>query len=81
MKNALIKIGLFTAVLFLSVNCGVSKKSQTVVETNQPISTENKEVYIPKTKSEKKSFVPDCDAENRWTDSIYSNMTLDEKLG
>lgn len=81
MKNALIKIGLFTAVVFLIVNCGVSKKSQTVVETNQPISTENKEVYIPKTKSEKKSFVPDCDAEKRWTDSIYSNMTLDEKLG
>jgi len=81
MKNAIIKIGLFTAVLFLSVNCGVSKKSKTVVEKNQPISTENKEVYTPKSKTEKKSFVPDCDAENRWTDSIYSKMTLDEKLG
>ncbi|CAM3476516.1 glycoside hydrolase family 3 N-terminal domain-containing protein [Flavobacterium chungbukense] len=81
MKNAIIKIGLFVAVLFLIVNCGVSKKTKTGVETNQPISTENKEVYIAKSKSEKKPFVPDCDAENRWTDSIYSKMTLDEKLG
>ncbi|WP_289665690.1 glycoside hydrolase family 3 N-terminal domain-containing protein [Flavobacterium panacagri] len=81
MKNTIIKIGLFTAVLFLIVNCGVSKKTKTAVETNEPISTENKEVYVPKSKSEKKPFVPDCDAENRWADSIYSQMTLDEKLG
>ncbi|MBB4804224.1 beta-glucosidase-like glycosyl hydrolase/CubicO group peptidase (beta-lactamase class C family) [Flavobacterium nitrogenifigens] len=81
MKNTIIKIGLLTAVLFLIINCGVSKKSKTAVDKNEPISTENKEVYVPKAKSEKKPFVPDCDAENRWTDSIYSKMTLDEKLG
>lgn len=81
MKNAIIKISLFTAVLFLIVNCGVSKKTKTAVENNEPISTENKEVYVPKNKSEKKTFVQDSDAENRWTDSIYSQMTLDEKLG
>jgi len=81
MKNAIIKIGLFTAVLFLLVNCGVSKKTKTGVETNEPVSTENKEVYIPKSKSEKKLFLQDSDAEDRWTDSIYSKMTLDEKLG
>lgn len=81
MKNAIIKIVLLTAVLFLIINCGVSKKSKTAVETNEPISTENKEVYIPKSKSEKKPFVADCDAENRWADSIYRQMTLDEKLG
>ncbi len=68
-------------MLFFIINCGVSKKSKTTVVTNQPISTENKEVYIPKTKAEKKHFLPDSDAENRWTDSIYSKMTLDEKLG
>ena len=56
MKNAIIKIGLFTAVLFLIVNCGVSKKTKTAVETNEPISTENKEVYVPKNKTEKKPF-------------------------
>ena len=81
MKNAIIKIGLFTIMLFFIINCGVSKKSKTVVETNKPLSTENKEVYIPKTKAEKKHFLLDSDAENRWTDSIYSKMTLDEKLG
>ncbi|WJS96827.1 serine hydrolase [Flavobacterium johnsoniae] len=81
MKNTIIKIGLLTAVLFLIINCGVSKKSKTAVDKNEPISRENKEVYIPKSKAEKKPFVPDCDAENRWTDSIYSKMTLDEKLG
>ena len=79
MKNALIKIGLFTAVLFLIVNCGVSKKSTTTVQTAKPVSTENNEVYTAK--SERKPFLKDCDAENRWTDSIYSQMNLDEKLG
>ncbi|TDX11274.1 glycoside hydrolase family 3 N-terminal domain-containing protein [Flavobacterium sp. S87F.05.LMB.W.Kidney.N] len=81
MKNAIIKIGLFTIMLFFIINCGVSKKSKTAVETNKPVSTENKEVYIPKTQAEKKHFLQDSDAENRWTDSIYSKMTLDEKLG
>jgi len=81
MKNAIIKIGLFTIMLFFIINCGVSKKSKTAVETNQPVSIENKEVYISKTQAEKKHFVQDSDAENRWTDSIYSKMTLDEKLG
>lgn len=68
-------------MLFFIINCGVSKKSKTAVETNQPVSVENKEVYISKTQAEKKHFVQDSDAENRWTDSIYSKMTLDEKLG
>lgn len=81
MKNAIIKIGLFTIMLFFIINCGVSKKSKTTVTTNRPVSTENKEVYIPKTQAEKKHFLQDSDAENRWTDSIYSKMTLDEKLG
>ncbi|WP_264551894.1 glycoside hydrolase family 3 N-terminal domain-containing protein [Flavobacterium sp. N2038] len=81
MKNAIIKIGLFAAMLFFIINCGVSKKSKPTVVKNQPVSTENKEVYTPKNKSEKKPFVKNSDAENRWTDSIYSIMTLDEKLG
>ncbi|PBJ05012.1 glycoside hydrolase family 3 N-terminal domain-containing protein [Flavobacterium sp. ACN6] len=81
MKNAIIKIGLFTIMLFFIINCGVSKKSKTTVVTNQPVSTENKEVYIPKNKAEKKPFLQDSDAENHWTDSIYAQMTLDEKLG
>ncbi|AXB56890.1 glycoside hydrolase family 3 N-terminal domain-containing protein [Flavobacterium fluviale] len=81
MKNAIIKIGLFTIMLFFIINCGVSKKSKTTDTTNQPVSTENKEAYIPKTQAEKKHFLQDSDAENRWTDSIYSKMTLDEKLG
>lgn len=81
MKNAIIKIGLLTIMLFFIINCGVSKKSKTTVITNQPVSTENKEVYIPKNKAEKKPFLQDSDAENRWTDSIYTQMTLDEKLG
>lgn len=68
-------------MLFFIINCGVSKKSKTTVVTNQPVSTENKEVYIPKNKAEKKPFLQDSDAENHWTDSIYAQMTLDEKLG
>lgn len=80
MKNAIIKLGLFTIMLFFIINCGVAKKSKTAVE-NQRVSTKNKEVYVPKTQAEKEHFLQDSDAENRWTDSIYSKMTLDEKLG
>lgn len=80
MKNSIIKIGLFMAVLFVAINCGV-KKDKTNVVTAKPISTKNKEVYTAKNKSERKPFLKDSDEENRWTDSIYSQMTLDEKLG
>jgi len=81
MKNYVIKIGLFAVMLFFIINCGVSKKSKTTTVVNKPITTENKEVYIPKTKAQKKPFLEDSNAENQWTDSIYNKMTLDEKLG
>ncbi|MBF4506073.1 serine hydrolase [Flavobacterium sp. JLP] len=81
MKNSIIKIGLFLAVLFLIINCGVSKKNKTKAIVDKSISTEKKETYIAKNKSERKSFLKDSDAENRWADSIYSKMDLDEKLG
>lgn len=72
MKNYFIKISLSFAILFLITNCASSKKIAV---------SGNNEIYIPKIKSERKTFFKDSDAETRWVDSIYNKMSLDEKVG
>jgi beta-glucosidase-like glycosyl hydrolase/CubicO group peptidase (beta-lactamase class C family) len=39
------------------------------------------EVYIPHLKSDRKNFFPETAAETRWVDSIYNQMSFDEKVG
>jgi beta-N-acetylhexosaminidase len=78
MKISLTRIGFFLFLLLLLTNCA-TKKSK--LPFKKPAIAENEEIYIPHLKSERKIFFKDSDAETHWVDSIYNNLSLDEKIG
>jgi beta-N-acetylhexosaminidase len=78
MKIFLARIGCGFVMLLLFANCA-SKKSN--IPFKKPDITDNEKIYIPNLKSERKRFFKDSEAETHWVDSIYSNLSLDEKLG
>lgn len=83
MKCFLFRIGLLTALLFLVTNCSPTqnKKSDAhVAKTEVPPSSETED-DTPYVKTEHKNFFPTTDAETKWVDSIYRQMTFDEKIG
>lgn len=80
MKNYFIKISLYATLLFLITNCA-SKKNAAVTDVKKEILLEDKVVYIPKAKSDKKTFFKDSDQETAWVDSIYNKMSVQEKIG
>lgn len=80
MKNYFIKISLYATLLFLITNCA-SKKNAAVTDVKKDVLLEDKVVYIPKAKSEKKTFFKDSDQETAWVDSIYNKMSVQEKIG
>jgi len=71
-------------LLFLVTNCSSTKKTphatKSVTLGNAAIA-EEEEIYIPHLKSERKNFFPDTDAETRWVDSIYNQLSFEEKVG
>jgi beta-glucosidase-like glycosyl hydrolase/CubicO group peptidase (beta-lactamase class C family) len=80
MKDYFIKISLYAAFLFLITNCA-SKKNNTIMDSKKDIPLNDTVVYKAKSKSEKKTFFKDSDRETAWADSIYSKMSLQEKIG
>lgn len=81
MKRLLFRIGLFTALLFLVTNCSSTKNKTTNVAFPKTDLDLNEEVYIPHLKSDRKNFFPETLAETRWVDSLYNQMTFNEKVG
>ncbi|WP_396157366.1 glycoside hydrolase family 3 N-terminal domain-containing protein [Flavobacterium sp.] len=82
MKRLLCSIGLGTGLLFLVTNCSSTKlvnKSIPIFPKADIIADE--EVYIPHLKSDRKNFFPKTSSETRWVDSIYNQMSFDEKVG
>ena len=71
-------------MLFLVTNCSSTKTKSHAVKSvalgNAGIA-EEEEIYIPHLKSERKNFFPDTDAETRWVDSIYNQLSFEEKVG
>ncbi len=82
MKIFLGRIGLFIILLFLVTNCA-TKKSIIVSQQPfvKPVLPIDSVIYIPHFKSERKFFFKDSDTENHWVDSIYSKLSLQEKIG
>lgn len=64
------------AVLSFVVNCSSTKGRKTVVSDKKETATVND--YIP---HQRKTFFKGSAAEDKWVDSIYSQMPLDEKIG
>lgn len=84
MKIFLFRTGLYLTLLFLGVNCASIKSkllTPSKVTLQKPEITDFEEVYIPQLKSERKNFFKDSEAEKHWVDSIYAQMTLEEKVG
>jgi beta-glucosidase-like glycosyl hydrolase len=85
MKTFVLRIVLCLSLLFLVANCGIIKSKflahSNGVTLQKPEISDFEEVYIPQNKSERKNFFKDSDTETRWVDSIYNQMTLEEKVG
>ncbi len=81
MKNYFIKFSLYITFLFLITNCAISKKTSSETNLKKESFTEETTVYNVLKKSERKIFFKDSDSETRWADSIYSKLSLQEKLG
>lgn len=79
MKNYFLKITLYLALVFLISNCASSKKGKSV--SKKTTFSLNEEIFIPKIKLESAPFFKDSEAETRWADSIYSNLSLEERIG
>ena len=83
MKNR-IKYIFVCIVTFLMINCAVKKnilpQNDTVENTSKKNKTINKEYIIDESKVGFNLF-DDTKPEKKWVDSIYSNMSFDEKLG
>ncbi|MEO8516061.1 MAG: glycoside hydrolase family 3 N-terminal domain-containing protein [Flavobacterium sp.] len=81
MKNLFFKSLLFSVLTLMMVNCATTKNS---VVKNDIVTKNTDHPLIAKFKDPSKegfNLFEDSPAEEKWVDSIYSNMTFDEKLG
>lgn len=77
MKTIFSRVVLCIVLLFLVSNCVTIKNKFVATDPiviNKPEISDFEEVYIPQTKSARKNFFKDSEAENRWADSIFSQM-------
>ena len=81
MKDFLLKISLYTAIILLITNCATTKNSDTITNLKKTSFSENAAIYLAKNKSERNIFFKDSDNETYWVDSIYNKMTSREKIG
>ena len=75
-KSYLVKGAILSTLLVFMTNCTSFRSQKTNIAFE-----ENKEVYSRKNKLERTDYFKVTDAETRWVDSIYNNMSLDEKIG
>ena len=76
---------LLITTLTLIVNCSSSKsKGSTSTVTLQKDNFANdidEEIYVPHRKSDRKTFFKGSLAEDKWVDSVYNQLSLNEKIG
>lgn len=81
MRNYILKIMLYLALVVLISNCASSKKGKSTDAKKDNEISINKEIFVAKNASESAPFFKDSEAETRWADSIYTNLSLDERIG
>lgn len=86
MKSFILRTGFFFSFLFLVSNCSVINnkllpEEPSIISLQKPEISDFEDVYIPQRKSERKVFFKESDAQNHWVDSVYNQMTLEEKVG
>lgn len=80
MKKIILSTSFSLAILVLLTNCSSTKIKKSSLES-KTIATPEEVVYTPQIKSERKNFFKDTDIEKKWVDSIYTQMTFDERIG
>ncbi|WP_396166726.1 glycoside hydrolase family 3 N-terminal domain-containing protein [Flavobacterium sp.] len=77
----IIQLAFILVILTFVTNCGVSRGKTSVGKIVKPEFSYDDEVYVPVLKSERKNFFKDSEPETKWVDSIYTQMTFEEKVG
>jgi beta-glucosidase-like glycosyl hydrolase/CubicO group peptidase (beta-lactamase class C family) len=80
MKKIIKLVVLLTLVTFVT-HCGSSKGIAPVGKILKPDLNFDDEVYVPILKSNRKNFFKETSAETKWVDSIYKQMSFQEKVG
>ncbi len=80
----MIKIKYFLLFIFVALitNCAVKKNVS--IEIGKPTDSAfslPEDVYIQQPKSERKNYFPETSAEKKWVDSVYNQLTFEEKVG
>ena len=81
MKSFWFRIGALTLMSLLVTNCSSTKALPTNTTLAKAGIAEDEEIYIPHLKSERKNFFPETEAETHWVDSVYNQLSFDEKVG
>jgi beta-glucosidase-like glycosyl hydrolase/CubicO group peptidase (beta-lactamase class C family) len=68
-------------IISLVTNCGVNKHKVLDNKISKPSFSYDDEVYVPILKSDRKNFFKDTEPETKWVDSIFAQMTFEEKVG
>jgi len=80
MKNISKLLLLFIIITFVT-NCGPTKGKSSVGVIKKPELVIEEDLYIPVPKSERKNYFKETSQETKWVDSIYTQMTFEEKVG
>lgn len=81
MNSFFFRISLMILLLLLVTNCSTTKTTNMAQISLPKDDLAHEELYIPHIKSERKNFFPDTEAETRWVDSIFNQLTFTEKIG
>lgn len=81
MKKYIVKIVLYLSISFLISNCSSSKKNNSIYPKKNTTIALKEDTIVSAIKSKRKTFFKDSEAETHWVDSIYSKMSLEEKIG
>ena len=77
----IIQLAFVLVILSFVTNCGITRGTTSVGKIAKPEFSYDDEVYVPILKSERKNFFKDSEPETKWVDSIYAQMTFEEKVG
>ncbi|MDI1255707.1 MAG: glycoside hydrolase family 3 N-terminal domain-containing protein [Flavobacterium sp.] len=85
MKKSLLNIITLSFIFIFLTNCGGAKPVATKkgVANSDTIHAFNKNELgiLPSSRKDKFPFLKDSEAETKWVDSVYNQMTFDERLG
>lgn len=80
----MIKIKYFLLFIFVALITNCAVKKNVPIEIGKPTDSAfslPEDFYIQQPKSERKNYFPETSAEKKWVDSVYNQLTFEEKVG